>query len=298
MKILTFDIEEWFHILDQDATRGEREWERFEYRLEANMEMLFELLERHRQKATFFCLGWICEKHPEIIRRIDAMGYEIATHSHMHQLVYEQHSSEFRADLERSIRVLEDLTGKKVRAYRAPGFSLRQENRWVFEILLEYGIEIDCSIFPARRAHGGFASYGSEEPSLISANSGMIKEFPMSIDRIAGKRFVSSGGGYFRLLPYPVIHHLMRRRDYTMTYFHPHDFDAGRPVIKALPVRQRFKARVGLRGALRKLEQLIEDFDFVDLSEADRMVDWQHVPVISLPERRKRERCIACPKEK
>ena len=187
MRVLTFDVEEWFHILDHDGTKSEKEWACFDYRLDANMDKILEILDRHSQKATFFCLGWLTKKHTHVIKRLDALGYEIATHSYMHQLVYEQRIAEFEQDLDSSIKSLEDVTGKKIRAYRAPGFSLKEENRWVFDILLSHGIEIDCSIFPARRAHGGFETYGTDKPSLIRANNGTIKEFPMSIDKLLFK---------------------------------------------------------------------------------------------------------------
>ncbi len=290
MKILTFDVEEWFHILDNDATKGEKEWEAFDYRLDENIDKILEILDRYDQKATFFCLGWLTKNHAHIIKRLDSLGYEIATHSHLHQLVYEQRITEFEQDLDYSIKSLEDITGKKVRAYRAPGFSLREENRWVFDLLLAHGIEIDCSVFPAHRAHGGFAKFGTDKPSLIVSNSGVIKEFPMSIDRIWFQNIVSSGGGYFRLLPYPVIRMLMKRTDYSMTYFHPHDFDADRPYVPGLSPVKRFKNRVGSKSALWKLEQLIKEFDFVDLDEAVRRVEWERVEVVHLPERRKKQR--------
>ena len=124
MNILTFDVEEWFHILDNDSTRSEKEWSKFEYRLEANLDRIFSLLDEHNQKATFFCLGWVAKEFPQLIRRIHESGYEIASHSYRHQLAYEQSHHEFRHDLENSINSLEDITGSKVRSYRAPGFSL------------------------------------------------------------------------------------------------------------------------------------------------------------------------------
>lgn len=290
MKILTFDVEEWFHILDHESTRGEKEWERFEYRLDANMDKLLEVLDRHNQKATFFCLGWLSKKHTHIVKRLDALGYEIATHSYLHQLVYEQRVAEFEKDLEYSIKSLEDITGKKIRAYRAPGFSLKEDNRWVFDSLLSHGIEVDCSIFPANRAHGGFEAFGTDRPSLICCNNGVIKELPMSVSKIFSVNIVSTGGGYFRLLPYWLIRYFMYKNDYDMSYFHPHDFDAHRPMVDDLSLTQKFKSQVGLKGALEKLERLISEFDFIDVDEALKRVNWEEVPVKHLPERRKVQR--------
>ena len=177
MNILTFDIEEWFHILDNDSTKSEKELSNFPYRLDANMERIFELLIRKEQKATFFCLGWVAREFPHIIKKIDSRGFEIASHSDRHQLVYQQNRAEFRKDLENSINSIENIIGKKIRTYRAPGFSITESNKWVFEELVRTGIEIDCSVFPAKRSHGGFESYGHSQPSKMIAMASKLKSF-------------------------------------------------------------------------------------------------------------------------
>jgi polysaccharide deacetylase family protein (PEP-CTERM system associated) len=144
MNVLTFDIEEWFHILDNTSTSTDEQWSNFESRIERNMPQLLALLDSSSQKATFFCLGWVARKYPGVIREIDNARHEIATHSDMHQLVFTQERKEFKADVERSIKSLEDLTGKRITAYRAPGFSLTEETPWAFDVLAECGIETDC----------------------------------------------------------------------------------------------------------------------------------------------------------
>ncbi len=291
MNILTFDIEEWFHVLDHSTTKGEKQWINFEYRLEHNLEKILAILEKYNQKATFFCLGWLIKNHKHLLKKIDSYGYEIATHSNMHQLVYEQKIEIFNQDLEISIKSLEDVTGKKVRAYRAPGFSLKEENRWVFESLKKYGIEIDCSIFPAFRAHGGFENFSFAGPSMIEFNSGsLLKELPMSLAIIAGKKIAFSGGGYFRAIPYPVTRYLMKNSSYNMTYFHPHDFDKDRPIIPDLSYLRKVKSKIGTKGALKKLEKLIQEFNFIDIDEADKLIDWSSVKRVPLHERRKSQR--------
>lgn len=282
MNILSFDVEEWFHILDNDSTKTEIEWSVYEKRLDRNIERIFELLDQSDQKATFFCLGWVAREYPNVVHRIHEHGYEIATHSDRHQLAYEQGRHEFAEDLKRSISSIEDITGKKVRAYRAPGFSLKEENKWVFEVLVENGIEIDCSIFPAKRAHGGFASFGYAQPAWVEMNGIRLKEFPINLYSIVGQSIIFSGGGYFRLLPYIVIAHMMRSSDYVMTYFHPRDFDERQPVIRQLSILRKFKSYYGLSTAFRKLESLINDFHFIDLDTADKRVDWVKAPVILL----------------
>jgi polysaccharide deacetylase family protein (PEP-CTERM system associated) len=280
MNILTFDIEEWFHIMDNDSTRTEAQWVRYERRLDANMERIFELLERKQQKATFFCLGWIAREYPHIIRRIHEQGYEIASHSDMHQLAYEQSRDEFAEDLKRSISSIEEITGEKVRAYRVPGFSFTKENKWVFEILAKNGIEIDCSIFPATRSHGGCTSFGHAEPAWIEMDGIKIKEFPINLYKVLHKNIIFAGGGYFRFFPYLAIKYMMKRSNYVMTYFHPRDFDPNQPIIKELNAIRRFKSYCGLNSSFEKLERFIDDFEFIDLQSAEKKVDWNQVKTI------------------
>ena len=282
MNILTFDVEEWFHILDNESTKTEQQWSNFEYRLESNMDRILELLERKNQKATFFCLGWVAREFPNILKKIDDMGFEIGSHSDRHQLVYEQSKSDFTSDLGDSIKSIEDVIGKKVKMYRAPGFSIRERDGWVFEELLRHGIEVDSSIFPAKRSHGGFESFGSAEPSLVKGNGFAIKEFPINLYNMFNKNFVFSGGGYFRLIPYDGLKHMMKESDYVMTYFHPRDFDSEQPVISELSLLRKFKSYYGLKSAFTKLEMLLDDFEFMDLNQAISEVKWDQVKIIDL----------------
>ena len=282
MKILTFDIEEWFHILDNESTKTINEWKNYEVRIHQNMERIFSILDKTNQKATFFCLGWIAETYPEIIKEIVARGYEIGTHTSMHQLIYEQTPKEFAKDLEHSVKTLEDLTGQKVKYFRAPGFSITEDNKWAFEIMAAQGIEVDSSVFPAPRAHGGLPSYKQPVPSIIKYNGIELKELPINYTSILGKSIIFSGGGYFRLFPYPLLKHWSKQSDYVMSYLHPRDFDAEQPVIKELSLPRKFKSYVGLKGATAKLEKWITDFDFIDIATAVNQIDWKNVPVVEL----------------
>ena len=282
MNILTFDIEEWFHILDNNSTNSEKDWYNYEYRLDANMDKIFDLLDRNNQNATFFCLGWVARKFPHILRKIDDLGYEIATHSDLHQLAYEQSKSVFKQDLEQSIKSIEDIIGKKVKSYRAPGFSIKEDNVWVFEELVKQGIEIDCSVFPAKRSHGGLESYEYSEPSLLNINGVELKEFPINLYKVGNTNVIFSGGGYFRLFPYIMIKEMMKKSDYVMTYFHPRDFDAQQPIIKELSLMRKFKSYVGLNTSLNKVEKLITDFKFIDIATANQEIDWNTVKKVNL----------------
>jgi hypothetical protein len=179
-------------------------------------------------------------------------------------------------------QALEDISGQKVRCFRAPGFSVREDNRWVCDILVSQGIEIDCSIFPATRAHGGFPSYKAISPTIIQYDGVKLKEFPISYTTVFSKPFIYSGGGYFRLLPYPLIRHWAKQSSYMMTYFHPRDFDAKQPMITGLSFTRKFKSYVGLSGAYHKLQKLLSDFEFVDIATADTLIDWDNARTITI----------------
>lgn len=282
MNILTFDIEEWFHLLDEESTKSETAWNGFESRIHRNVDRILEMLQETNIKATFFCLGWVAGRYPEVIKKISGLGYEVATHSNMHQLAYEQSKGEFTDDLTASIDIIENLIGKKVVSYRAPGFSLTEQNKWVFEILAQNGIENDSSVFPAGRAHGGFASFGDSRPCIVEVNGHRIKEFPINTYRFASKDIIFSGGGYFRLFPYALVRYLMNRSPYVMTYFHPRDFDSGQPMITGLSTIRKFKSYYGLSSAFEKFKRLASDFDFVDLNTAVKSTNWSTSKIIKI----------------
>jgi polysaccharide deacetylase family protein (PEP-CTERM system associated) len=282
MNILTFDIEEWFHLFENPFTDNITKWSSYESRIHSNMDRLFLLLEKRKQCATFFCLGWIAEKYPDIIRDIIGRGYEIGSHTTMHELVYKQTACQFRNDLISSVKTIEDIVGKKVKYFRAPGFSITEKNKWAFEVLSEEGIEIDCSVFPAVHSYGGFPSYQTTLPSIISYNGITIKELPMSYNSIFDKPIIYSGGGYFRLFPYQLIKYWGGQSDYLMSYFHPRDFDPDQPIIAKLSLLRHFKSYVGLKGAKVKLEKFLYDFDFIDIATANNLIDWENTPRIIL----------------
>lgn len=282
MNILTFDIEEWFHILDNNSTKTEKEWSNYESRINSNMDKIFRFLEESNLKATFFIVGWIAEKYPNVVKKIDFLGHEIGSHTHMHQLMYQQSKKQVEDDLKKSIYALETLTGKKIRAFRAPGFSITESNKMVFEILAENGITHDCSVFPANRAHGGFSGYKKSVPSIIEINNYRIKEFPINTTSLFGHKWIFSGGGYFRLTPLRLIKHWTKSSDYVMTYFHPRDFDPKQPIIRELSIFRKFKSYIGLSSCMNKLKNWTADFDFVDLASADELIDWDKAPVVKL----------------
>lgn len=282
--ILTFDIEEWFHILDIDDLEAQERWDQFEVRIFNNTYRILELLDRHSLKATFFILGWAAKRYPELVRAISEQGHQIGTHSMDHALIYKTTPKLFRQDLKESMAILEDIIGEKVKAYRAPGFSMTRETFWAFDILAEEGIEVDSSIFPASRGHGGIKDFAFDRPFRIDAGGHLIKEFPLNIIKLAKLRIPFSGGGYFRILPFPAIQFFSRISDYLITYFHPRDFDPEQPVLEELPLVRRWKSYTGLKGSLKRFSRYVEKYDFIDIASADRMIDWEKVPLMSLKE--------------
>ncbi len=282
MNILTFDIEEWFHILDNDSTKTEKEWSNYESRIHKNMETIYQILDKTGVKASFFVVGWIAEQYPEVVKEIVNRGYEIGSHTHLHQLVFEQKREEFKEDVGRSIKTLEDISGKKVRIFRAPGFSITEKNKWAFEVLHELGIETDSSVFPTGRAHGGMPTYGVAAPSVLSYNGVQLKEFPINTHTVLGKNVIYSGGGYFRLAPYFLLKKWTAKDDYVMTYLHPRDFDPGQPMIPGLSLPRKFKSYVGLKSSKQKLGKWLADFEFMDIENAEKEIDWKAVKKVEL----------------
>lgn len=278
MHILSVDVEDWFHILDNPSTETELEWASFPARLEEGLMRILELFDRYDQRATFFVLGWIARKYPALVAEIAQRGHEIATHSDMHGLVYKQSPKDFEEDLKKSLDSIEKAIGLRPTAYRAPGFSITENSTWAFEILIRNGIEVDCSVFPAPRSHGGLPMFPSNGPCILRTAQGkFLRAFPMSFGHLFGRRFIFSGGGYFRLSPAPLLRHWFAKSDYVMTYFHPRDFDPDQPLVPGLSLNRRFKSYVGLRSALPKLQMLLENNNFITVSEAVERVRWEEV---------------------
>jgi polysaccharide deacetylase family protein (PEP-CTERM system associated) len=281
MRILTFDIEDWFHVLDNPATDSPAVWPRLESRVADNTNRILDELAWRGVRATFFCVGWVAEHHPGIVRRIAAEGHEIGTHSYAHLPVRETQRRRFEADLTRSLRLLEDVTGHPVTCYRAPGFTLSLRDTWAFDVLVANGIAVDCSICPSRRAHGGVDA-SLRGPATIVSPAGRLRELPVGGERALGMDFLCSSAGYFRLCPYGLVRQQLLQRPYVMSYFHPRDFDAGQPVVEDLSLLRRFKARVGLRWSFTKFRQLLDDFAFVSVGEALQRIDWTTAPLVTL----------------
>lgn len=280
MKILTIDIEDWFHC---DFISDSSTWSRYETRVYKGTEDILVALNERKIKATFFILGWIAEKYPEVVKMIQKEGHEIGCHSYIHELVHRMNPEEFREDTKKAISLIENITGEKIIYYRAPAFSITEKTPWAFEIMSEFGIEYDSSVLPSSsHDYGGFPSYGEVLPSVIEVNGILIREFPMNTVSLLGKQMIFSGGGFFRLFPYYLINKWAKESKYMISYFHPRDFDYDQPMLHQLPIMRKFKSYVGLKGAFPKFLKLIDSFKFISLGEAAATIDWEKAKKIHL----------------
>lgn len=280
MNIITFDIEDWYNC---DFISGDFDWDKHEVRIYEGVRRILTELDRRNQKGTFFCLGWLAEKHPTIIKEIAEKGHQIGVHSYQHELSHRFTPEQFVEDTMKAKNLIESVIGEKVNIFRAPGFSITKNNTWALKSLTDMGFEYDCSMFPAPHDYGGMPSYGEGVPKLIDLGDGRcIKEFPINIQKVAGKNIVFSGGGFFRLFPYWLINHWAKKCNYMMTYFHPRDFDTGQPVVPNLPLARRFKSYVGIKGAFRKFQRLLDNYSFVNVEQADKSINWNTVQVLTL----------------
>lgn len=263
--ILSVDVEDWFHILDVEGGYTRDDWAGLESRVASNTDRLLEIFDGAGAKATFFVVGWIAWRHPEVVRRIAAAGHEVASHSFWHEILQRHHRESLTADLERSKQLLEDLSGSPVHGFRAPGASLTDGTAWIFDVLVERGFRYDASICPGFASHGGFAS-PYFEPHRVRCRAGELAEIPLSTVGLLGRRFIYAGGGYVRLFPYALIRAAIARDNRrgwpASVYLHPREIDPDQPRMK-LPLVRRFKYYVGLATAERKLRALVRDHHFV-----------------------------------
>jgi polysaccharide deacetylase family protein (PEP-CTERM system associated) len=267
--IMTVDVEDWFHILEFDGGCTRDDWDGLESRVERNSERLLELFAEVGVRASFFVVGWVAERQPGLIRRIAAAGHELASHSYWHEVVRFHSRESLAADLERSKKLVEDLTGLPVRGFKAPGGSITPQTAWAFDVIVEQGYAYDASLCPVFSSHGGFPS-PHLGPHRLRCASGELFEVPKSTLGAGGRRVPYAGGGYLRLLPYALIRsavHLDNRSGRPATvYIHPREIDPQQPRME-LPPKRRFKYYVGLRSAERKLGRLLRDFRFVPAAD-------------------------------
>lgn len=275
----TVDVEDYYHVSGFADNIRSADWDQMESRVERNTHRVLGILARHGVRGTFFVLGWVAEKYPALVREIAAAGHEIASHSHWHRLVYDLEPAEFRDDLRRSKRFLEDVTGRAIVGFRAASFSIVARSLWAIEILAEEGFEYDSSIFPVH--HDRYGMPGAQRsPFPVRTPSGTLWEVPPSVFRMAGWNLPMAGGGYFRLYPRAMFERLARHivdRDGRplIFYVHPWEVDVDQPRLpgKAL---SRWRHYQNLASTESKLESLLDHFSFGTMHEV--VADWRGRP--------------------
>jgi polysaccharide deacetylase family protein (PEP-CTERM system associated) len=265
------DVEDWYQVSDFEEVVEFSAWDRYESRVVRNTERVLGLLAEHAVKATFFILTWNAERHPDLVRRIADAGHEIASHGYSHRLIYEQRPAEFRDDLMRSKKILEDLVGQPVLGYRAPSFSLTAASLWALDVLLECGIRYDSSIFPIRDRLYGIPDARRFPFVIRVAGDRELAEFPMSTVRAARRNWPLGGGAYLRIFPYPYmrwgIRRVNREGQPALVYVHPWELDPAQPRIRARGKRGISTHYINLHRTEARLRRLLTDFAFAPVRE-------------------------------
>jgi polysaccharide deacetylase family protein (PEP-CTERM system associated) len=265
---MSVDVEDWFQVENLRPAISRASWEARERRVERNTMRILELLEEHGARSTFFILGWIAERHRGLIRRIAEAGHEIASHGYGHDLLYTLSQSEFRADVDRCKKILEDVTGQRVVGYRAPSFSITD---WAVSILQELGFEYDSSVFPtvAHDRYGRLTGVDAGRP-ILELKPGFY-EVCISCLRLGKRGLPWGGGGYFRILPYSPWRAGVRRILGTgapyMFYIHPWEIDPGQPRVDGLGAVGRFRHYVNLGRCEDRFRALLSDFQWTSVGQ-------------------------------
>ena len=266
----TVDVEEHFQVSAFEGVVCRDDWSRLESRVGRNVDVLLEILARHGVCGTFFTLGWIAEHRPEVVRTIAAAGHEVASHGYGHQRLTRLTPAEFRDDVRRAKRLLEDVAGTEVVGYRAPSFSIVPGGEWAFDVLIEEGYRYDSSLFPVRRSR--FYGYPGTPtvPHWINRPSGKLLELPMAVLRLWGQNIPAAGGAYLRILPYWVtsraLNELGRRGVQGMFYLHPWELDPEQPRIRG-SLTSRLRHYTGLRRTEPRIEGLLRAFPFTAVAD-------------------------------
>ena len=258
---LTIDVEDYFQVSAFAPYIRRDEWDTRECRIERNVGRILEMLAERDVKATFFTLGWIAERYPQLVRSIVDGGHELASHGYGHQRASDLKPAEFAADITHAKKLLEDLSGAAVHGYRAPSFSIGTGNLWAFDSLAEAGYRYSSSIYPIRHDHYGMP----DSPRFAYRVGAGLLEVPVTTLRLMNRNLPSSGGGYFRLLPYALSRWMIgtvnrHDREAASFYFHPWEIDTGQPRVAGIDVKTRFRHYVNIPRMEGRLQQLLTDF--------------------------------------
>lgn len=258
---LTIDVEDYFQVSAFAPHIPRAEWDRRECRVERNVDRILATLDRSQTKATFFTLGWVAERYPQLVRAVVEQGHELASHGYGHERASDLGVQAFYKDVHHAKCILEDLSGVEVKGYRAPSFSIGRTNLWAFDALGRAGYRYSSSIYPIRHDHYGMP----DAPRFAHSVGGGLLEIPVTTLRVGGRNWPSSGGGYFRLMPYVLSRWMLQRvnrgdRESAIFYFHPWEIDTEQPRIPGISAKTRFRHYVNIGRMEARLERLLADF--------------------------------------
>jgi len=264
----TVDVEDYFQVSALAPQIDRTTWDERPCRIERNVGRLLELLAQHEARATFFTLGWIAKRYPQLVREIVAGGHELASHGFGHQRASDQSAPEFRQDVRQAKRLLEDIAAQPVQGYRAPSFSIGYTNPWAFDVLVEEGYRYSSSVYPVRHDHYGMP----DAPRFPYQARPQLLEIPLTTTRWFGRNLPAGGGGYFRLAPYGLSRWALRRvnrldRRPAIFYMHPWEIDPGQPRIAGTSLKTRFRHYVNLERTEPRLSRLLRDFSWGRVDE-------------------------------
>jgi polysaccharide deacetylase family protein (PEP-CTERM system associated) len=265
---LTIDVEDYFQVSAFAPYIARADWETAECRVERNVDRILALLDERDVRATFFTLGWIAERYPQVVRSIVAGGHELASHGYGHERASDLSREAFSQDVTRAKSLLEDLGGRPVLGYRAPSFSIGVANLWAFEVLDRAGYRYSSSVYPIKHDHYGMP----DSPRFAYRVGAGLLEIPVTTVRMMKRNLPSSGGGYFRLLPYAASRWLLNRvndkeREPAIFYFHPWEIDAGQPRVPGIDLKTRFRHYVNIPRMESRLRCLLADFQWGRMDE-------------------------------
>jgi len=262
---MSIDVEDYFQVSAFAPHIRREDWDSLPCRVERNIDVILGLLDEADTRATFFTLGWIAERYPQVVRRIVDNGHELASHGYGHQRASDLTPEQFRDDITRAKQLLEDLGGVAIRGYRAPSFSINRKNWWAVDELENAGYVYSSSIYPVRHDHYGMPD-APRFPHRPNGEGGIL-ELPPTTLPLMGRNLPAAEGGWFRLLPYSMSRWMLRRVNVQdgapcMFYFHPWEIDAGQPRQPGLSAKTRFRHYVNLQRMPGRLRRLLNDFEW------------------------------------
>ncbi|ROL57362.1 DUF3473 domain-containing protein [Bacteroidetes/Chlorobi group bacterium Naka2016] len=263
--VFSIDVEDWYHIFNIPSAPKREDWDKVPSIVEYNFLKLLDILDSQSSKSTCFFLGYVGKRFPRIVIEANRRGHEVASHGFYHQPVNQMSPKEFYEDLVNSKKLLEDISGSVVLGFRAPSFTVTNENPWFFEVLADAGYKYDSSVFPAFRFSLGGMKKGNLAPYEIILPNGIIIEFPITVAKFLGLRFCFTGGGYLRLFPYPLIKFFKKKVENEnrplVFYIHPREIDPMHPRLKANFIK-KFMSYYNIKSTEEKIVNLTRETKF------------------------------------